>query len=290
MFYAKAQGRNQFCLASDVVHGTDSEASLRLQNRLASAIRQNRIEAWYQPLIDAQSGACVGAEVLARWRDEGHGWVSPATFIPMAESLGLIGELGEDIWLQALDALQGWRAEGQALYIAVNVSKRQLFASYLSERLWDQLQRRGLSPADVVLEVTESVATQDAAHTVEQLRALRRAGFRIAVDDFGTGYASLSQLHELPVDELKIDMSFVRRLHERSGRSMVEAILHIAYALDLKTVAEGVEDAATAQSLMALGVDTLQGYHFAKPMPREEFTRWLESNRRTHQRVRLAAG
>jgi EAL domain-containing protein (putative c-di-GMP-specific phosphodiesterase class I) len=136
---------------------------------------------------------------------------------------------------------------------------------------------RGLSPEDVVLEITESVAVLDAANTVEQLAALDKAGFKIAVDDFGTGYSSLSQLHELPADELKVDISFVRRIHEPAGRSMVQAIIQLANALKLKTVAEGVEDEATAAVLRELGADILQGYHFAKPMPREEFERWIEA-------------
>jgi len=129
-----------------------------------------------------------------------------------------------------------------------------------------------------VLEITESVATQDAANTAVQLAALDRAGFGIAVDDFGTGYSSLSQLHELPADELKIDISFVRRIHEPAGRSMVRAIIQFAKALKLKTVAEGVEDAATAQALRELGADYLQGYYFAKPMPRADFALWIAAH------------
>jgi EAL domain-containing protein (putative c-di-GMP-specific phosphodiesterase class I) len=138
---------------------------------------------------------------------------------------------------------------------------------------------RGLAPEDVVLEITESVAVLDAANTAEQLAALDQAGFRIAVDDFGTGYSSLSQLHELPADELKIDISFVRRIHEPAGRSMVRAIIQLAMALKLKTVAEGVEDEATAAILREMGADILQGYHFAKPMPRAEFSAWIEGYR-----------
>lgn len=201
--------------------------------------------------------------------------MSPATFIPMAENLGLMRELGAQILEQGLAALAHWRERGFPLHLAVNVSRRQLFTPDLVTRLPEQLVRHGLVPGDLVLEVTESVATQEAAHTIERLRALDAAGFRIAVDDFGTGYSSLSQLHELPVDELKIDQSFVRRIHDPAGRSMVEAILHIAGSLRLQTVAEGVEDASTAALLKELKVDFLQGYHFARPMPPGDFTHWL---------------
>jgi diguanylate cyclase (GGDEF)-like protein/PAS domain S-box-containing protein len=279
LFYAKAQGRNQACLFGEIAAKGSGRSELYLQNKLAEAVANERIQAWFQPLIDARSGECVGVEVLARWNDSEHGWVSPATFIPMAESLGLIRDLGRQIWLQALDAAQAWKEEGRKLTVAVNVSKRQLFAPYLAEQLLGQLSMRGLAPEDVVLEITESVAVLDAANTAEQLAALDQAGFRIAVDDFGTGYSSLSQLHELPADELKIDISFVRRIHEPAGRSMVRAIIQLAMALKLKTVAEGVEDEATAAILREMGADILQGYHFAKPMPRAEFSAWIEGYR-----------
>jgi EAL domain-containing protein (putative c-di-GMP-specific phosphodiesterase class I) len=128
-----------------------------------------------------------------------------------------------------------------------------------------------------VLEVTESVALSDVQNGAERVSELRRAGFGIAIDDFGTGYSSLSQLHEMRADELKIDISFVRRLHEPSGLSLVQAIINLAQLFGLKTVAEGVEDAATAQKLRDLGVDYLQGYWFGKPMPQAEFLAWLES-------------
>lgn len=281
LFYAKAQGRNQACLFGEIAAKSGGRKELYLQQKLADAVRNERIEAWFQPLIDARSGRCVGAEVLARWHDPEHGWVSPATFIPMAESLGAIRDLGRQIWLQALAAGQAWRAQGHHLRLAVNVSKRQLFSPYIAEQLLGQLALHGMTPADVVLEITESVALLDAANTAEHLFALDRLGFRIAVDDFGTGYSSLSQLHELPADELKIDISFVRRINEPSGLSMVQAIIQLAGALNLETVAEGVEDAATAARLIELGVDYLQGYHYAPPMPRDRFEEWMGAQTRS---------
>lgn len=278
LFYAKAQGRNQACLFGEIAAKGSGRSELYLQNKLAEAVANERIAAWFQPLVDAHSGECVGVEVLARWNDPEHGWISPATFIPMAESLGLIRDLGRQIWLQALEAAQIWRKQGHKLKIAVNISKRQLFSPHLTEQLLGQLSLHGLAPDDIVLEITESVAVLDAANTAEQLAALNKAGFRIAVDDFGTGYSSLSQLHELPADELKIDISFVRRIHEPAGRSMVQAIIQLAQALKLETIAEGVEDEATAAILRELGADVLQGYHFAKPMPREDFTGWIAAS------------
>jgi EAL domain-containing protein (putative c-di-GMP-specific phosphodiesterase class I) len=215
--------------------------------------------------------------VLARWHDGEYGWVSPSTFIPMAESLGLIGELGLHIMKSSLDAAQVWQARGEKVALAVNISKRQLFTPSFTQHLLREFDERGLDHSMLVLEVTESVALSDVQNGAERVSELRRAGFGIAIDDFGTGYSSLSQLHEMRADELKIDISFVRRLDEPSGRSMVQAIINLAQLFGLKTVAEGVEDAETAQKLRELGVDYLQGYWFGKPMPQAEFLAWLEA-------------
>ncbi len=280
MFYAKTQGRNQTCFFGEVSDKGGGRRELYIQNKLVEAVGANRIQAWFQPIVDAESGECLVAEVLARWHDADFGWVSPATFIPIAESTGVIRELGHQIWLQALEALVEWRERGQALRLAVNISKRQLFSSHLAEQLVTELANSGLAPSDIVLEVTESVALLDVANASERLDDLHHLGFHIALDDFGTGYSALSQLHEMPVNELKIDISFVRRIHEPSGYSMTLAIIQLAKALGLETIAEGVEDEATAHKLRSMGVDYLQGYYFAKPMPRAEFETWLFGNAR----------
>jgi len=192
----------------------------------------------------------------------------------------MISELGHQIWLQALPALVAWRERGRDLRLAINISKRQLFSPRVTEQLVGELALAGLAPSDIVLEITESIALLDVANASERLHDLHRIGFHIAIDDFGTGYSALSQLHEMPVSELKIDISFVRRLHEPAGQSMTQAIIHLAKALEMTTVAEGVEDEATASKLRTMGVDRLQGNHFAKPMPRGEFESWLFGERR----------
>jgi diguanylate cyclase (GGDEF)-like protein len=278
MFYAKTQGRNQTCFFGEITDKGGSKRELYVQNRLIEAVAAKRIEAWFQPIICAGTGKCLVVEVLARWHDEEFGWIGPATFIPIAESTGVIRDLGHQIWLQTLSALVDWREQGYNLRVAINVSKRQLFSGRFSEQLVGELASQGLSPEDVIIEVTESVALLDVAHASEHLADLHTIGFHIAIDDFGTGYSALSQLHEMPVDELKIDISFVRRIHEPAGLSMVQAIIHLSKALGLKTIAEGVEDEATATLLTSLGVDYLQGYYFAKPMPRKDFEQWLKDH------------
>jgi EAL domain-containing protein (putative c-di-GMP-specific phosphodiesterase class I) len=176
--------------------------------------------------------------------------------------------------------------------MAVNVSKRQLFIRSFADQLAEEASRRGLQPAQLVLEVTESVALNDVERGADRVQELRKAGFLIAIDDFGTGYSSLSQLHEMNADELKIDISFVRRLHEPAGRSMMQAIVNMAHALGLNTVAEGVETQDVADILGRIGVNCLQGDLFGKPMPLEQLELWLEDNAakgRAGEAVRVAA-
>jgi diguanylate cyclase (GGDEF)-like protein/PAS domain S-box-containing protein len=281
MFYAKAQGRNQICYFQDMTSKGLGKKELYIQNRLANAIAQHQIQAWFQPIVDARTGRCASLEVLARWHDEEHGWISPATFIPMAETLGLISALGSQVMLNSLDALKHFNQQGFTILMAVNISKRQLFVPAFVEWLRSEVVSRGLEPWQLVLEVTESVALNDVEKGADIVQELREAGFHIAIDDFGTGYSSLSQLHEINAVELKIDISFVRRIDQADGRSMVQAIVNMADALGMKTVAEGVETEEGAKQLSQMGVTCLQGYLFAKPMPLDEFEAWLEENFRT---------
>lgn len=278
MFYAKSQGRNNFQLFSDMSSKGLGKKELYIQNRLAQAVRENRITVWFQPLVSARRDAqgrqhLVGMEALARWHDPDLGWISPGSFIPMAENLGLIGELGQSVQRQAFAEFRQWRKTHPDLTLSINISKRQLFASDFVDTMMRDLAVHGLHPDAIVLEITESVALMDVEFAEERLRQLAQAGFTLALDDFGTGYASLSQLHELPIGELKIDISFVRRVHTPEGLRLVQGIVSLAKALRLRTVAEGVEDDGTSMLLSELGVDVLQGYHFGRPCPAEEIVK-----------------
>lgn len=275
MFYAKSQGRNNFQLFADMSRKGLGKKELYIQTRLAQAIRERRIAVWFQPLVAAQTmpdgrTRLAGVEALARWHDPDLGWISPGSFIPMAENLGLIGELGLLVRRQAFEQFQLWRQTRPGLTLSINISKRQLFATDFMPTLLADVEHFGLDPRALVLEITESVALMDVEFAEDRLRQLAGAGFTLAIDDFGTGYASLSQLHELPIGELKIDISFVRRVHSEEGLRMAQGIVSMAQALRLRTVAEGVEDDATARALRELGVDILQGYHFGRPCPAGE--------------------
>ena len=268
MFYAKSQGRNNLQFFGDMSRKGLGRKDMYIQQRLAAAIREGRIDNHYQPLVEAATGRIVGVETLARWHEPDLGWVSPAAFIPMAENLGLIRELGEQVWRRALGHMRGWTAQGIGL--SVNISKRQLFMSNFTERLLADARSHGIEPGRITLEITESLALLDVEYSAERLKELREAGFRLSIDDFGTGYSSLSQLHELPVHELKIDMAFVRRILTPQGARLIQTIVGMASTLGLETVAEGVEDQAVADILRDMGVDILQGWHFGRPMPAEE--------------------
>ncbi|MFA6921771.1 MAG: EAL domain-containing protein [Gallionella sp.] len=276
MFYAKAQGRNNIQFFNTIAGKETGRQSFYIQSRLSTAIHNNQILAWLQPLISAQTGEVIGAEVLARWHEAEQGWIPPSVFIPMAESLGLIDKLGQSVWQQALCAFPRLPADHR---LSVNLSKRQLFSSTIVQQFCDDIRHAGIKPRQIMLEITEGLALSDVEYARERIAELDAQGFGIAIDDFGTGYSSLSQLHEIPADELKLDISFVRRIHEKSGLGIATAILSIAKSLNLECVAEGVEDAQTAALLTDMGVEILQGYHFAKPMPIDEYVTWLAARK-----------
>ncbi len=278
---AKAQGRNQVVWAEELRGQHAQRQTARLRQRLMKAVERGDIQAWFQPIVRSGSGECDMVEVLARWHDEELGWVSPATFIPMAEASGLIAAIGQSVWEQAACQQVAWRAQGRHLQVAVNVSSRQLYRQDFTEQLLASLRRHGL-PADAfVLEITESVALLDVADAPQRLQELRRAGFVLALDDFGTGYASLSQLHDMPINELKIDISFVRRLDTEVGASMIAAIVKLAEVMGLQTIAEGVETPEAAERLAQLGVTRLQGFCFGGAMNGQAMGAWLARETQT---------
>jgi diguanylate cyclase (GGDEF)-like protein/PAS domain S-box-containing protein len=281
MFYAKAQGRNNIQFFNTIAGKEIGRQSFYIQSRLMQAIHNGQIECWLQPVMSAQTGEVVGAEALARWHEPEQGWIPPSVFIPMAESLGLIDRLGQSVWQQALHALTLMPDHHR---LSVNLSKRQLFTNTIVLQLCDDIEQAHIEPGRIMLEITESIALSDVAYAHERIAQLAAKGFGISIDDFGVGYSSLSQLHEIAADELKLDIAFVRRIHLKSGLSMATAIISIAKSLDMECVAEGVEDAHTAELLCRLGVDCLQGYHFARSMPIGEYLTWLKERSDDHVR------
>jgi len=285
MFYAKAQGRNNIQFFNTIAGKETGRQSFYIQSRLMQAVNNDQIQCWLQPMVSAYTGRVIGAEALARWHEPEQGWISPSVFIPMAESLGLIDKVGQAVWQQALHALTLLPEHHR---LSVNLSKRQLFSSTIVQQLLDDLEHANIEPGRIMLEITESIALSEVSYARERIIELDARGFGISIDDFGVGYSSLSQLHEIPADELKLDISFVKRIHLKSGHSMATAIISIAKSLNLECVAEGVEDERTAKLLCSMGVEKLQGYHFAKPMPIDDYLAWLSA--RTMQPLLASQG
>jgi diguanylate cyclase (GGDEF)-like protein/PAS domain S-box-containing protein len=234
---------------------------------LRRAIGEQQFEVFYQPLVDLKADRISGFEALLRWRHPERGMISPAEFIPVAEELGLIIEIGEWVLHAACMEACHWP---EHVKVAVNVSPVQFGAPNLVATVQDALARSGLAPGRLEVEVTESTLLADGERTLATLRALHENGVRIALDDFGTGYSSLSYLRRFPFDKIKIDQSFVRDLEKPDGRAIVRAIIGLGRALDMRITAEGVETEAQSQILRDEGCNELQGYLFSRPQPRNE--------------------
>ncbi|MFI5842022.1 putative bifunctional diguanylate cyclase/phosphodiesterase [Catenuloplanes sp. NPDC051500] len=234
-----------------------------LADELTNAIRGHRLAVFYQPIVDLAGGRMIGAEALVRWPDRE---IFPDVFIPLAEKIGMIGELGMFVLSEAAEQAARWRVAMPDFYVTVNLSAHQLREPELAERVAGVLDRAGLPPRHLVLELTESALVSERTD-IPVLELLRAQGIRIAIDDFGTGYSSLRYLTRLPVDVLKLDRSFVGELNgEPEGSAVTEAVIRLSQILRLSLVAEGVETEAQVRELLLLGCITGQGYHFWRPM------------------------
>ncbi len=267
MYRVKEHGRNsvrQFMpeMGSSAISRLDMEAALR------RALEQREFVLHYQAKIDLQTQRIVGAEALVRWNHPQIGLVHPIEFIRLAEETGLILPLGEWVLTEACRQQVQWRQQGLApLKIAVNMSARQFRQEDLSERTAAVFQETGADPAHFILELTESMVMHDVDSTLASLRALKKLGLSLSLDDFGTGYSSLSYLRRFPIDELKIDRSFVNDIHTNPDDAAIAgAIVAMAKSLSLLVVAEGVENKEQADMLANLGCHQVQGYYYARPL------------------------
>ncbi|GAB2568115.1 hypothetical protein Aab01nite_43890 [Paractinoplanes abujensis] len=256
----------------------DTPRRLALLTDLRLAVEQNLVQAAYQPKIDATTGQVIGAEALARW-SRSDGPVRPDEFIPLAERTGLIAPLTEHMLDSALTACASWRRAGHQLSVAVNLSPQMLSDhTVLLDVVERALSRHDVPATALTLEITESGLIADPTAGVRVLHALRGLGVRLSVDDFGTGQSSLSRLTELPVQELKIDKSFVDDLpHHRGKQAVIAAAQQLGHALGLHVVVEGVETRAEFDHVRDLGCDSVQGYYVARPLSSEDFSAWLAS-------------
>ncbi|GAB3300976.1 hypothetical protein GCM10027451_03740 [Geodermatophilus aquaeductus] len=255
---------------------TDSRDRLRTLEELRAALDTEELVPHHQPKLDLRTGRVTGVEALVRWEHPTRGLLTPDVFLPLAEQAGLMRRLTLRVLERSLLDVRAWRDAGHDLSLAVNLSVSNLQDLALPDQVALLLETRGVPAEALVLEITEDVLMADAARSQQVLADLRRLGVRLSVDDYGTGYSSLTYLRALPVDELKLDRSFVTSLtRDPRAAAIVRSTRQLARDLGMTFVVEGVEDAATLEAVRRMGCDVAQGWHVARPMPAERFPAWL---------------
>ncbi len=274
MYIAKRNGSGHALYNAE--QDQHSPMRLALVGELRRAIDQNELSLYFQPKVSLKHGKVLCAEALVRWEHPRHGMLGPDEFVPVAEQTGLIRPLARSVLEAAVRQCNRWRQEGLDLAVAVNLSMRNLHDAEIVDTIRQLLSRWGIPPARLVIEITESSLMADAARAMEVLSRLQEMGVGISIDDFGTGYSSLAYLKRLPVDELKIDKSFVANMaRDENDAAIVRSTIGLAHDLGLTVVAEGIEDQATWDLLVELGCDVGQGYYVSRPMPAATLGVWL---------------
>ena len=275
---AKNAGGNTYAIF-DPRMVIDQRDQAELLHDLRLALARSQLELYYQPKVHAPSAQITGVEALLRWHHPQRGMISPVIFIPLAERSGLINKIGAWVIDEACRQARAWRDQGLRMRVAINLSAHQLRQRDLPQYIADALKRHQINPDLLTCEITESVAMEDTETTARFFAELAAVGVHISIDDFGSGYSSLSYLRKLPAGELKIDRSFVMDVaHSDEARKIAAAVVQLAQALKLKVVAEGVETEAQFNILRQLGCDELQGFLFAKPMSARALGLWAASD------------
>ena len=255
----------------------DMQVRSKLENDLRTALTNEQFEAHFQPIVSIKQSRVSVCEALLRWKHPSKGFISPAVFVPIAEELGLINDIGSWMLFEACEACVGWPNETR---VAVNLSPLQFRSGDLVETVRNALSQSGLEADRLELEVTESLMMEDIGETVTLLHQLKQMGVRVSLDDFGTGYSSLNYLNELPLDKVKIDRSFVNDLHKNpKSITLVQAVTALGQKLDLTVVVEGIETVDQLEMLMSNApVDEIQGYLFSKPVDGDQISQLLDKS------------
>ena len=286
--YTKAIG-----IYDDSLHESEIFAE-QLLDGFETALREKQFEVVYQPKfnIRPQEPVLTSAEVLVRWKHPQLGTVSPAVFIPLFEQNGLIRQLDDYIWREAASRMKDWKSRNVDLVpVSVNVSRIDLYDPFFVERMQEIMETSGLSPAEFYLEVTESAYTENSDQIIQTVTRLREKGFRIEMDDFGSGYSSLNMISTLPIDALKLDMEFIRNaFRERKDTRLLEVVIQLAESLEVPTIAEGVETAEQMLTLKTMGCDIVQGYYFSRPLSAAEFETFMKERKGREPEEQKKAG
>jgi diguanylate cyclase (GGDEF)-like protein len=278
MYRSKRGGKNRYEIFDSEADGL-SINRLRLESDLRQAIERKEFRVHYQPKVLLRTGEIVGFEALVRWDQSGHGLIPPSEFIPLAEQTGLINPIGSWVLKESCHQVRDWQNQhpmDTPLTVSVNLSARQFRYPELVEEVAEVLSETALDPRDLILEVTESAAMEDALSTITIFRELKGLGVKLAIDDFGSGYSSLSYLKRFPVDVLKVDRSLVTGIERYPANvAIVSAIITLAHGLGLKVIVEGVETAGELAKLRSLGAELGQGYYWWRASTSEETTELL---------------
>jgi diguanylate cyclase (GGDEF)-like protein len=273
MYVAKRTGSGYAFYSSEQNH--HSPHRLALMGGLREAVEFDQLRLHYQPIISLKTGRVMDVEALVRWQHPQHGMVPPGQFIPLAEQTGLIKPITLWVLSAALNQCRAWQQAGMTIPVSVNLSARNLHDPELPDQVRRLLETSGLPADRLKLEITESAIMTDSARALETLMRLSGMGVRLSLDDFGTGYSSLGYLKKLPVDEIKIDRSFVTDMtRDENDEMIVRSTIDLGHNLGRKVVAEGVEKKETWDRLAALGCDAAQGYYMSRPVPPSELSRW----------------
>ncbi|HZG72595.1 MAG TPA: bifunctional diguanylate cyclase/phosphodiesterase, partial [Chondromyces sp.] len=280
MYTAKKQGGSKVVLYSEEIN-VRSQEKLRIETRLRTAIKEEKIDVYYQPKVDGRTDTITGAEALLRWTDEELGFVPPDKFISIAEDTGLIHSLWELVMKKACSQVSKWNEnQSQPLNLAVNFSAKQFQDPVrLVEQVVSILADSKLLPQHFEVEITESILFNNTNETIKALKKLQEYGIGISIDDFGTGYSSLGYLKTLPIDILKIDRTFIQDIKEDySNAEIPKAIITMAHGLRLKVIAEGVEEEHQKEFLLKNDCYLMQGYLFSKPLSKENFEKLIKDS------------
>jgi diguanylate cyclase len=257
----------------------NTRGRLQMLGELRDALAAGQLTLHYQPKLDLRTRCITGVEALARWAHPTRGLIAPADFIPLAEQAGLMAPLTKLVLEQALEQAARWRAAGYDLTMAINVSATNLLDSRFTEAALAALARVKLPPASLVMEITEDIIMADPERSLAIVARLSDAGVQVALDDFGTGYSSLAYLKHLPVDELKIDRSFVASMAtDPADAAIVQTTIDLGRRLGIAVVAEGVENAASLENLTSMGASSAQGFHISRPMTADALLPRLQTN------------
>ncbi len=281
MYQAKEAGRKDYRFFTPEMNRVIAKR-VGLENKLRNALRKGELLLHYQPKVNLHSGEIIAAEALVRWQHPESGLIPPGDFIPIAEETGMIVSIGEWVLKEACRQNQEWREMGlREIVMAVNLSPVQFHERNLIRMILAALNHSGMPASALELEVTESAMMRDPEVAITMLKKISQLGISVSIDDFGTGYSSLSYLKKFPIDELKIDQSFVRDLsQDKDDAAIVSAVISMAKSLGLSVIAEGVETIEQLRFLATLECDKMQGYYFSKPLSADEFRKLLESGRK----------